>query len=47
MFMFVYSRGKGSGKSDLTDVSKPLKAEKKKDALGNIDINNIASKWHS
>ena len=30
-------------KSDLTDVSKPLKTEKK-DALANIDINNYASK---
>ena len=33
-------------KSDLTDVSKPLKSEKdKKDALANIDINNYASKY--
>jgi hypothetical protein len=32
-------------KSDLTDVSKPLKMDKdKKDALANIDINNYASK---
>jgi len=30
-------------KSDLTDVSKPLKREKKKeDALANIDLNNYA-----
>ena len=33
-------------KSDLTDVSKPLKVEKeRKDALANIDINNYASKY--
>lgn len=33
-------------KSDLTDVSKPLKSEKeKKDVLANIDINNYASKF--
>ena len=34
-------------KSDLTDVSKPLRTDKeKKDALANIDINNYASKYH-
>lgn len=33
-------------KSDLTDVSKPLRAEKeRKDALANIDINNYASQY--
>ena len=40
-----YFRGKPAKKSDLTDVSKPLKSdkEKKADALANIDINNYAS----
>ena len=28
-------------KSDLTDVSKPLKQYEKKDALSNLDINNF------
>lgn len=36
-------RGKFSKKGDLTDVSKPLKSEKKReDALANIDLSNIA-----
>ena len=39
-------RPKPMRKSDLTDVSKPLKTEKK-DALANIDINNYASKLTS
>lgn len=40
-----FCRGKVGRKSDLTDVSRPLKPEKeKKDALANIDINNFASK---
>lgn len=39
------SKTKPTKKSDLTDVSKPLKSdkEKKADALANIDINNYAS----
>ncbi|XP_052823701.1 protein PRRC2C isoform X3 [Octopus bimaculoides] len=37
------TRCKSQKKSDLSDVSKPLKSEKeKKDALANIDINNYA-----
>ncbi|XP_041368189.1 protein PRRC2C-like isoform X2 [Gigantopelta aegis] len=37
-------KNKMGRKSDLTDVSKPLRSEKeKKDALANIDINNYAS----
>jgi hypothetical protein len=31
-------------KADLSDVSKPVKVEEKKNALANIDINNYASK---
>ena len=30
--------------SDLSDVSKPLKSEKK-NALADIDMNNYASEW--
>ncbi|KAL5011924.1 hypothetical protein ScPMuIL_010475 [Solemya velum] len=36
-------KNKMSRKTDLSDVSRPLKQEKKKDALADIDINNIAS----
>ncbi|XP_025111993.1 protein PRRC2A-like isoform X2 [Pomacea canaliculata] len=40
----MQNKGKVGRKSDLTDVSRPLKPEKeKKDALANIDINNFAS----
>lgn len=40
----LQDRSKSSRRGDLTDVSKPLKAEKeKKDALANIDLNNYAS----
>lgn len=31
-------------KADLSEVSKPVKVEEKKNALANIDINNYASK---
>jgi len=31
-----------SKRADLSDVSKPLKLQEKKDALANIDLNNIA-----
>ena len=42
---FYFCRNKPSRKGDLSDVSKPLKAEKeKRDALANIDINNYAGK---
>ncbi|KAH3805558.1 hypothetical protein DPMN_133862 [Dreissena polymorpha] len=39
----ISEKGKFSKKGDLTDVSKPLKSEKKReDALANIDLTNIA-----
>lgn len=42
----VYFRNRPGKKSDLTDVSKPLKSEEKRtSALANIDINNYASKY--
>jgi len=38
----LYFRRNLSKRADLSDVSKPLKLQEKKDALANIDLNNIA-----